>query len=194
MLIAKMYITLLGPVLAGIVNSVFCKTKLLNKLKVPMDFNKKFIDNKRIFGDNKTWKGFVGYIILNIIFAIIIGFIWKITKLEHLNYFYMNHNNTLTYNLLIGFLLGLFYALFELPNSFIKRRLDIKPGKTISGFKKIFFIVLDQADSVFGIALVVWMFYPIGIKIYLLFILLGTVTHLLINMILYFLHVRKNMF
>ena len=40
-----------------------------------------------------------------------------------------------TYNLLIGALLGLFYALFELPNSFLKRRLDIKPGKTIKGKK-----------------------------------------------------------
>ncbi len=194
MLIAKLYITLLGPVLAGISNSIFCKSNSFKKLKVPMDFNKKFIDNKRIFGDNKTWKGFIGYIILNIIFSILIGFIWKITKLEYLNFFYINHENNILFNILIGFLLGLFYALFELPNSFIKRRLDIKPGKTISGFKKIFFIILDQADSVFGIALVVWMFYPIGIKIYLLFILLGTVTHLLINILLYLLHLRKNMF
>ena len=59
---------------------------------------------------------------------------------------------------------------------------------------KLFFIILDQADSVFGIALVVWMFYPIGIKVYLLFVLVGTITHLLINMLLYFFHLRKNMF
>lgn len=194
MLIIKMYITLLVPVLAGIINSIFCHLNVLKKLKIPLDFNKNFIDKKRIFGDNKTWKGLFGYILFNIIFAIIFGYIWKITKLEHLNFFYINHNNTLTYNILIGFLLGLFYALFELPNSFLKRRLDIKPGKTIQGWKKVFFIILDQADSVFGVALVVWLFYPIGIGIYLLYILLGTVTHLLINMILYFLHIRKNMF
>ena len=58
----------------------------------------------------------------------------------------------------------------------------------------MFFVILDQADSVFGVALVVWFFYPIGIGIYLLYILVGTVTHLLINMLLYFLHLRKNMF
>ena len=40
----------------------------------------------------------------------------------------------------------------------------------IKGKKKILFIILDQADSVFGVALVVWMFYPIGIEIYLLYI------------------------
>ena len=194
MLIIKMYITLLVPIIAGIINSIFCKTKILNKLKIPMDFNKKFIDKKRIFGDNKTWKGFLGYIFFNIIVSSLFSFIWKIAKLEHLNFFYVNHANTIKYNLLIGFLLGFFYALFELPNSFIKRRLDIKEGKTTKGFKKIFFIILDQADSVFGVALVVWMFYPLGIKYYLLYIVIGIVTHLLINMLLYFLKLRKNMF
>lgn len=194
MVVAKIYITLMSAIFAGIVNSIFCKTKSLSKLKVPIDNNKTLSDGKRIFGDNKTWKGFIGYIIFNIVFAVIFSFIWKLTKLEHLNYFYINHNNTITYNLLIGFLLGLFYALFELPNSFIKRRLDIKPGKTINGFKKIFFIFLDQADSIFGMALVVWMFYPIGIGIYLLFVGLGAVTHILINILLYLLHLRKNMF
>ncbi len=194
MLILQMYITLLVPIVAGIINSIFCKTNLLKVLKVPMDFNIKLKDKKRLFGDNKTWKGFLGYIVFNIAFSLIFGFIWKVTNLERLNFFYVYHTNTFLYNLLIGFLLGLFYALFELPNSFIKRRLDIKPGKTIKGFKKIFFIILDQADSVFGVALVVWMFYPLGIKIYILYIVIGTVTHLLINMLLYFLHLRKNMF
>lgn len=194
MLIVKMYITLLAPILAGVINSIFCKLNILSFLKKPMDFNKNFIDNKRIFGDHKTWKGFFGYIVFNIVFMLIFSIIWKYTKLENLNFFYIKHANTLGYNLLIGFLLGLFYAMFELPNSFLKRRLDITPGKTIKGKKKVLFIILDQADSVFGVALVVWMFYPIGIRIYLLYIVIGTVTHLLINMMLYFLHLRKNMF
>ena len=193
MLIIKMYMTLLGPILAGIVNSIFCKISILNSLKKPLDFNKK-IKGKRIFGDNKTWKGLIGYIIFNIIFMILVGIIYKACNIEKLNFFYINHDNTILYNLLIGFLLGLFYALFELPNSFIKRRLDITPGKTIDGPKKYFFIFLDQADSVFGVALVVWMFYPIGIGIYLLYILVGALTHIIINMLLYFLHLRKNMF
>ena len=194
MLIAKMYITLISPIISGIVNSIFCKTKYLKFLNKPIDFGKNFTDKKRIFGDHKTWKGLFGYIILNIIFSLIFGYIWNITYLVKYNFFYINHENTLLFNILIGFLLGLGYSLFELPNSFIKRRLDIKPGKTIKGFKKIFFIIFDQADSVFGVALVVWLFYPIGIWIYLFYILLGTVTHLLVNMLLYFLHLRKNMF
>ena len=129
----------------------------------------------------------------NILFMVLVGIIYKACNIEKLNFFYINYNNTLLFNILVGALLGLFYALFELPNSFMKRRLDIKPGKTIKGPKKYFFIFLDQADSVFGVALVVWMFYPIGLKVYLLYILVGAVTHLLINMLLYALHLRKNL-
>lgn len=193
MLIVKMYMTLLGPILAGIVNSIFCKLNLFSSLKKPLDFNIK-IKGKRIFGDNKTWKGLIGYIIFNIIFMILVGIIFKACNIEKLNFFYINHTNSISYNILVGLLLGLFYALFELPNSFLKRRLGITPGKTINGPKKYFFVFLDQADSVFGVALVVWMFYPIGIRIYLLYVLLGAITHLIINMLLYFLHLRKNMF
>ena len=194
MIIRNMYITLLSAILAGIINSIFCKLNILNVLKKPIDNKKKLKDGKRLFGDNKTWKGLVGYIIFNIIFSILFGYIWKHAGLEKYNYFYMNHINTITYNILIGFLLGLFYALFELPNSFIKRRLDIKPGKNIKGTLKYFFIFLDQADSVFGMALVVWFFYPIGILLYILFVLIGALTHIILNMLLYLLHVRKNMF
>ena len=194
MLIIKMYVTLISPIISGIFNSIFCKTKYFEKMNKPIDFGRKLSDKKRIFGDNKTWKGLIGYIIFNIIFSVIFGYILKITDIEKYNFFYINHNNTLLFNILIGFLLGLAYSVFELPNSFIKRRLDIKPGKTINGFKKIFFIIFDQADSVFGVAMIVWLFYPIGIWIYLFYIVLGTVTHLLVNMLLYFLRLRKNMF
>ncbi len=194
MLVVRMYITLFVPIIAGIINSLFCKSNILLFLKKPIDNNIKLSDGERLFGDNKTWKGFIGYIFFNIIVSIIFGFIWNITNLEKYNYFYFNHNNTFLYNVLIGFLLGFFYALFELPNSFFKRRLKIMPGKTINGFLKYFFIFLDQADSIFGLALVVWMFYPIGIINYLLFIFIGAFTHIMINILLYIFHIRKNMF
>lgn len=189
-----MYITLFPPILSGILNMIWCKTNILKILSYPMDFNKDFIDKKRIFGDHKTWKGFIGYIVLNIITAIIWGIICNKVSLNNMNYFYMNHSNTILFNLEIGILLGLGYSLFELPNSFIKRRLNIKEGKTITGFKKVFFIFLDQADSVFGCCLVVWLFHDLGIIKYLIYVLLGAGTHIVFNMLLYFAHLRKNMF
>lgn len=194
MLVLRMYLTLLTPIFAGVVNSIFCKSHILDQLKIPIDLNHNFIDKKRIFGDHKTIKGFLGYIFFNMIFSLLFGFLFQIFHGENYNFFYMNHANTFVYNLGIGFLLGLFYALFELPNSFLKRRLNISPGKSTKGFSKVLFTFLDQADSVFGVALVVWMFYPLGIGRYLLYVLIGAGTHLIINMLLYFLHLRKNMF
>lgn len=192
--IAMMYVSLLSAILAGVMNSVFCHTSLLKVLKVPMDGGKCLGDGNRIFGDNKTWKGFIGYIVLNAVFAVITGYIFKLTGIESYSFFYVNNANTPLFNLGAGALVGFFYALFELPNSFLKRRLGIVPGKTLNGFKKWFFVFLDQADSIFGICLVIWFFYPLGIGLYLLYVLVGAGTHIILNMLLYFAGVRKNMF
>lgn len=193
--IITMYITLIVPIMAGIFNMLFCKLPLFKGLQKPIDGGIKLKDNKRLFGDSKTWKGLFGYIFLNIIFSIIWGVISSNSSylLEH-NYFYLNHNNTLLFNILIGFLLGLGYSLFELPNSFLKRRLEISQSKEIKGLKKYFFIFLDQADSAIGCIIVVCFFYPLGLIKFLFYILLGALTHLILNMLLYFLHLRKNMF
>ena len=64
----------------------------------------------------------------------------------------------------------------------------------MSGARKVFFVFLDQADSIFGCALVVWMFYDLGALLYLLFVLVGAVTHIAMNMLLYFAGLRRNMF
>lgn len=189
-----MYVTLCPVIIAGVLNMIWCKSKVMKWAKVPMDFGKTLSDNKRIFGDNKTWKGFFGYILLNTICALLWGAVCSKAGIEELNFFYVNNKNTFLFNLLIGILLGLGYALFELPNSFLKRRLGITPGKTISGAWRAFFIVLDQADSIFGCALVVWLFYDLGIGLYLLYVLVGAFTHIIFNMLLYFCKLRKNLF
>lgn len=193
-IILVMYLTLLSPIIAGILNMIWCKAPFLKSLQIPMDGGKNFADGKRISGDNKTWKGFLGYIILNILVSVIWGILCNRLHINQYNFFYMEHANTFPYNLWIGFLLGLGYSLFELPNSFLKRRLNIEPGKPTEGIKKYFFIFLDQADSVFGCCFVVCLFYKMSIGLYLFYVLLGAGTHIVINMMLYFLKLRKNMF
>ena len=192
--VLMMYVTLVPVIISGIANMAWCKSSILDSTRKPIDNGKNFIDNKRIFGDNKTWKGMIGYILFNTVFSILWGFICKAGKFENLDFFYINHENTLFFNLLVGILLGLAYSLFELPNSFIKRRIGITPGKTINGACRAFFVFLDQADSVFGCALVVWIFYSLGISLYFLYVLIGALTHIVFNMLLYFVGLRKNMF
>ncbi len=192
--IVKMYVTLLPAIIAGILVMIWCKTGIMKPAMKPMDMGKNFRDGKRIFGDNKTWKGFIGYLIFDTFSNVIWGIVCHASGIDHLNFFYIDHDNTFLFNLMVGFLLGLGYALFELPNSFLKRRLDITPGKTISGAWRIFFIFLDQADSIFGCALVVWLFYDLGIGLYLLYVLVGALTHIIMNVLLYLCRLRKNPF
>lgn len=194
--ILEMYITLMPVIVAGIINMLWCKVGICDFLKKPIDFGKTAPDGKRIFGDNKTFKGFVGMIIFGALLSVLWGEILKGNEaLNGLNYFYRSRSNTISYNLLIGTLSGFAYALFELPNSFIKRRLDITPGKNdISGTKRFVFIFLDQADSVFGCVLVVCMFYPLPVWYYFVYVLVGALTHIIMNMLLYFCKLRKNMF
>uniref|UniRef100_UPI004056B1FA CDP-archaeol synthase n=1 Tax=Acetatifactor sp. TaxID=1872090 RepID=UPI004056B1FA len=192
--LGTMYITLLGPIIAGIMNSIWCKSGAMKRIQIPMDGGKNFIDGKRIFGDNKTWKGFLGYVVWNMICMVLWGFLCGVADIEEYNMFYEGVHNTPMNNLIIGLLLGLAYGLFELPNSFLKRRLDITPGKTMNGVTKAFFVFLDQADSVFGCALVVCFYAPMTMGFYFLYVVVGAATHIIINMLLYFMKLRKNMF
>ena len=192
--IGMMYVTLVPTILAGVMVMLWCKLPILKAIAKPIDFGKNFADGRRIFGDNKTWKGMLGYILFNTLFSVLWGFACQGKALHDLNFFYQYHENTIPFNLLIGVLLGLGYSLFELPNSFLKRRLGIEPGKTMKGWQKVLFVFLDQSDSIFGCVLVVCLFHPLPVWFYFVYVIVGAVTHIIFNMLLYFAHLRKNMF
>ena len=90
--------------------------------------------------------------------------------------------------------IGFSLCRFELPNSFMKRRLAIKPGKTADNQWKALFVFIDQADSLLGCALVVAALVPISWSQFFGFIILGAGTHIVINQLLYVLKLRKNPF
>jgi CDP-diglyceride synthetase len=119
--VITMYVTLMPIIFAGILNMIWCRLPIAKKWQIPMDMGTTFKDGKRIFGDNKTWKGFFGYIWLSSVMYVLWGAVsnGNIFLKEH-NYFYHAHTNNWQYNLLIGALLGIGYGLFELPNSFLK--------------------------------------------------------------------------
>jgi hypothetical protein len=52
---------------------------------------------------------------------------------------------------LVGLLIGLGVVIGELPNSFLKRRLDIAPGTRRRSVGGVAFALLDQGDLVLGI-------------------------------------------
>ena len=180
-----MYVTLLPVILAGVANMLFVKTPILKAYYTPLDNHRTWIDGQPIFGDNKTWKGFWGMTGLAAIMMCAWGAISSLNpELASHNLFYQYHANTLSLNILIGLALGLAYVIFELPNSFLKRRLRVKAGKTPRGLRGIPYLILDQADSIFGCVLVVAILTPMTLAYYLAYVAVGAITHIVLNVLL----------
>jgi hypothetical protein len=136
--------------LSGLVHLVVLKRDLLPALRrAPIDFGATFRD-RRLFGANKTWRGALVMIGGTAAFSAL---------LAQLNAAVLHWPVAVDYAALHpwawGTLLGTGYILGELPNSFIKRQLDIAPGAMGQGLRGRFFWVVDQLDSLVGIFLCV---------------------------------------
>ncbi|MBR5682822.1 MAG: CDP-archaeol synthase [Ruminococcus sp.] len=191
--ITQIYATLASVIIAGVLNMIFVKLPICEELKKPMDCGKCLRDGKRLFGDNKTWKGFLGMIFLGGASQVIWGAVCSaVPPLEAKNQLIAVHGNSFAPNLGAGLLFGLAYAVFELPNSFIKRRAGIMAGKTDKGLKGMIFYVIDQIDSLLGVVLCLSLLCPVSFGQYWLYILVGFFTHSAVNLILYALRIRRN--
>jgi CDP-2,3-bis-(O-geranylgeranyl)-sn-glycerol synthase len=132
---------------------------------LPMDFGKNFVDGKRVFGSNKTFRGFF--------FGLAVGV--GVGLIE-----WMLFDYPLLFSLLspLGALLG------DLTAAFLKRRLNIAPGGLLP--------IIDQVDFVVG-ALVFSL--PLGIIYWELAVAVLIITppiHLLTNFCAYKLKLKKN--
>lgn len=181
---------ILPMVLAGISNMVWMKLPLLESWRVPMDGGRRWRDGRRIFGDNKTWKGFVGMIGVTAlwlqIFAVLAALSPTARELS-----LMPFENWLPWAWFYGAVWGLFYVLAELPNSFAKRRLNIAAGAEGQGCLGQFFKVLDQSDSVMGCLVGMLFFYVPSWQDALAILVLATGFHYLTNILLFVLGLKK---
>ena len=91
-----------------------------------MDFGKNFIDGKRVFGNNKTFRGFFFGWGIGIFGGIVEGMVFGFQN----------------YPILFAILIPLGALLGDLTGAFIKRRLDIAPGGLLP--------IVDQIDFVIG--------------------------------------------
>lgn len=193
--VITMFNSLMPIIFAGVANMIFVKHSLFSFAYYPMDNYKILKDGKRLFGDNKTWKGFFGMIGFTIIFQVLWGWVnILIPYLTHNHFIYQIQENTLQLNIILGSVLGFAYVICELPNSFIKRRLDIQAGKPANNYLKYPFIFIDQADSIIGCVAVIAYYARLTLHQIFIYILLGALSHIIINQLLYFSRLRKNPF
>lgn len=173
--------------LAGIAQTAWLRSRASRRFAVPLDRGKT-VRGRRIFGANKTWKGFVLMIpAVGMSFWILAtGLAWlrpsapvHLWPLSPGGYF------------LLGCWTGLGFMLAELPNSFMKRQLDISPGMPPkSAVGRIACFVIDQTDSVLGALLALALFVKVPWLTWIVILLAGPLVHWLFNVLLVWLRVK----
>jgi hypothetical protein len=198
--------------LTGILHMVVVMKRWLPRLAKPIDGGAT-LGGRPIFGDNKTWRGVVVMVFGSALIGGLQGLLggaWAERSGVALLDFALigaladdgptamvaSPHGADAY--VVGYAtvnaaLGFGYALGELPNSFLKRRLAITPGKMGAGLVGGFFFLLDQADSVLAALALGALAFGISWKIVAVGTVCLTLLHLAINVSLYLAKVRKNL-
>ena len=174
--------------LAGIAQGLCIKYDWLSRLRRPLDLGRAY-KGKRIFGDHKTWRGLTINVLFCSLGAIIQAWLQGKGVLPQWLFLLDYKSHALT----VGVLIGLGMTVGELPNSFLKRRFDIPPGKSREGPLGIAFFIYDQVDLTIGIW--VFLFFLIRPSLWLVLwsLLLTLALHLAVSSVGYFLGMRKTL-
>jgi len=174
--------------LAAIAQGLCIKYDWLSRLRRPIDFGKSY-KGERIFGDHKTWRG----LIINVLFCSLGAIIqaWLQSKGDLPQWLFLLDYKSQA--LTIGILIGFGMTVGELPNSFLKRRFGIPPGKSREGPLGVAFFISDQVDLTIGIW--VFLFFLIRPSLWLVLwsLLLTLALHLAVSSVGYLLGMRKTL-
>jgi CDP-2,3-bis-(O-geranylgeranyl)-sn-glycerol synthase len=146
----------------------------------PVDFNKK-INNKPILGQSKTWRGLIFGIIAALIVFAIQKWLYQFFLFQQISL--INYDN---YNLFLGFILGAGALFGDLVESFFKRRLNIPAGEP--------WFIFDQMDWILGTLFLSSFFYIFSWQEILVILVLGLISHPLINYLGFLLKLKENKF
>ena len=133
-----------------------------------MDFGRNFLDGKRIFGNNKTFRGFFFGWGVGIGAGLIEGVVFGFNS----------------FPVLFALLIPLGALLGDLTGAFIKRRLSIAPGGLLP--------VVDQIDFVVGAVVFSLPLMLIGWEVALTVLLITPPIHLFTNFLAYKMKLKKH--
>jgi hypothetical protein len=181
---------LLLPLLGGaLVHGMCWKYHWLSFLVHPLDGGATF-QGKRLFGQNKTWRGPVTVALgaaLVLELQVRVLHQWPpVAVLELFEY-------PSVQGWVLGALVGTAAELAELPNSFVKRQLGITPGGTRRGPWAVLFYLWDQIDVLLGAWLVFAAVVQVSAVRVLLSVLVVLAIHPLTTVVGYLLGMRATM-
>lgn len=165
------------PGLVANMMPIFFKGKL-KSLDKPVDFGYK-LRGKRIFGSHKTLRGFVVAIAGGLLIGLGQYLARDLPAIQAISYI----DYTLAGSLILGAVFGFAALAGDAAESFMKRQVDIRPGKP--------FVPFDQIDYIFGIALFSFLFKPITLNMFLSLLIVGGILSVLATRMGYILKIRK---
>ncbi len=137
----------------------------------PIDGGRKFFDGKPILGSHKTYRG----LIIGLAIGTYVGWVQETLA---------PRAGLPPGSVILGFTLSLGALLGDLMGSFIKRRLDLKPGVSLP--------ISDQIDFVLVALLFSLLVEPPSVIAALIIIVLTGPMHLLVNVMAYLLRLKDN--
>jgi len=180
---------LASPLLLVAIAHGFCiKYDWLSGLKRPLDLGVRF-RGRRFFGDQKTWRGLV----INVVFCTLGTMIQAWLQGKGYLPSWILLLDYRRYRYIVGILLGLGMTVGELPNSFIKRQLDIPPSKRKEGPVGVAFFLFDQVDLTIGIWIFLFFLIRPSLLLVLWSFLLTLLLHVAISSVGYLVGMRKTM-
>jgi len=174
-------------ILAGIAQTIWFKSRFSQPFRVPIDLGHTF-RGRRILGDNKTLRGFMIMLPATAGSFLLLGLI--ASKIPHVSSRLWPMAPSAF--ALLGLYAGLGFMLGELPNSFLKRQLDIPPGGAPDLlFARVLFFLIDRFDSITGMLLAVSLTVPTPWQTWFYLALLGPGIHWFFSVILYWCGVKE---
>jgi CDP-archaeol synthase len=174
-------------IVAGLAHSAWLRMPASRRLLLPLDGGATF-RGKRVFGENKTVRGFV--VMVPAAAAAFAALHAAISRLAPTIAAELWRLDTVGYAAL-GAIAGLGFMLGELPNSFVKRQLDVAPGMappSRAGTAATF--VVDRLDSIVGMLVAISLFVPTSWMTWAYVLLIGPGIHLAFSVLLYRLGVK----
>lgn len=162
---------------AALANPTAVLVRRIRILENPIDFNRTF-RNKPLFGKSKTWRGLIfGTVMALIVFAFQ-KYLYQFPFFQNISL--INYHQQ---SIILGLLLGLGAMIGDLIKSFFKRRRNIAPGESWFPF--------DQIDWVVGALIFSSVFYFPPPLTAIALVIVGGLSHLVINYLGYLLKFKE---
>ncbi|HUS65935.1 MAG TPA: CDP-archaeol synthase [Kofleriaceae bacterium] len=146
----------LPVLLAGATDAAIARAGLLRRLALPLDGGAR-VGGVRLFGDGKTLRGVVVVVVATSLWTVLQWWLHRIgaapADLHPIDLDDVSARRA-------GALMGLGYALGELPTAAVKRQLGIAPGAAASGAARAIFWLVDQLDGAIGLILLLSLLWP----------------------------------